>query len=50
MCYECGCETVGSTKGVTQVTITDVSRDGESGTTLGMTSTPEQTRQFRNEQ
>ena len=33
MCYECGCETVGSTKGVTQVTITDASRDGDSGLT-----------------
>ena len=29
--------------------ITDVSRDGESGLTLAMTSTPEQTRQFINE-
>jgi hypothetical protein len=33
MCYECGCETVGSTKGVTPVTITDASRDGDSGLT-----------------
>ena len=49
MCYECGCETTGSTVGVTPVTIIDVSRDGESGTTLGMVSTPEQTRQFINE-
>lgn len=49
MCYECGCETTGSTLGVTPVTIIDVSRDGESGTTLGMVSTPEQTRQFINE-
>ena len=49
MCYECGCETLGSTLGVTPVSITDVSRDGESGLTLDMTSTPEQTRQFINE-
>jgi len=31
------------------VTIVDASRDGESGLTLDMTSTPEQTRQFINE-
>jgi hypothetical protein len=49
MCYECGCETVGSAKGVTPVTITDASRDGDSGLTLSMSSTPEQTRQFINE-
>jgi hypothetical protein len=49
MCYECGCESVGSTTGIVPVTIADVSRDGESGTTLSMTSTPEQTRQFINE-
>ena len=49
MCYECGCETLGSTMGGTQANIVDVSRDGESGLTLNMTSTPEQTRQFINE-
>jgi hypothetical protein len=49
MCYECGCESVGSTKGVTPVTVVDVSRDGDSGLTLSMSSTPEQTRQFINE-
>jgi len=49
MCYECGCETTGSTLGVTPVNIIVVSRDGESGLTLGMVSTPEQTRQFINE-
>jgi hypothetical protein len=49
MCYECGCETLGSTKGTTPVTITDSSKDGESGLTLSMVSTPEQTRQFINE-
>jgi hypothetical protein len=49
MCFECGCESVGSTTGVTPVTVTDVSRDGEAGLTLNMTSTPEQTRQFINE-
>ena len=31
------------------VTIVDASRDGESGLTLEMTATPEQTRQFINE-
>jgi hypothetical protein len=49
MCYECGCENLGSTKGEIPVTIVDASRDGESGLTLGMVSTPEQTRQFINE-
>jgi len=49
MCVECGCESVGSTTGIVPVTIADVSRDGESGLTLGMVSTPEQTRQFINE-
>jgi hypothetical protein len=49
MCYECGCESVGSTTGIVPVTITDASRDGEAGLTLNMTSTPEQTRQFINE-
>ena len=49
MCYECGCEAVGSSTGVVPVTITDVSKDGESGVTFSMTSTPEQTRQFINE-
>jgi hypothetical protein len=49
MCVECGCESLGSETGIASVNITDVSRDGESGLTLGMTSTPEQTRQFINE-
>jgi hypothetical protein len=49
MCIECGCEALGSETGITPVTITDVSRDGEAGLTLSMTSTPEQTRQFINE-
>jgi hypothetical protein len=49
MCFECGCESVGSTTGITPVAVTDVSRDGEAGLTLNMTSTPEQTRQFINE-
>jgi hypothetical protein len=35
--------------GGTQANILDVSRDGDSGLTLSMTSTPEQTRQFINE-
>ena len=49
MCIECGCESVGSQTGVAPVTTIDSSRDGESGLTLGMVSTPEQTRQFINE-
>ena len=49
MCVECGCESLGSSTGIVPVTIVDVSRDGESGLTLDMTSTPEQTRQFINE-
>jgi hypothetical protein len=49
MCFECGCESVGSTTGVVPVTITDASRDGEAGLNFSMTSTPEQTRQFINE-
>jgi hypothetical protein len=40
---------LGSETGIVPVTIIDVSRDGESGLTLVMTSTPEQTRQFINE-
>jgi hypothetical protein len=49
MCIECGCEALGSETGIVAVNIADVSRDGESGLTLNMTSTPEQTRQFINE-
>jgi hypothetical protein len=49
MCIECGCEAFGSEAGIVPVTVTDVSTDGESGLTLSMTSTPEQTRQFINE-
>jgi hypothetical protein len=49
MCFECGCESVGSETGIVSAPITDVSRDGEAGLTLNMTSTPEQTRQFINE-
>jgi len=49
MCIECGCESVGSETGLKPVTITDASKDGESGLTFKMTSTPEQTRQFINE-
>jgi len=50
MCIECGCGALGSETGIIPVDIEDVSRDGESGTTLGMVSTPEETRQFINEQ
>jgi hypothetical protein len=49
MCIECGCEAFGSETGIVPVTVVDVSRDGESGLTLDMTSTQEQTRQFINE-
>jgi hypothetical protein len=49
MCIECGCEAFGSETGIVPVTVVDVSRDGESGLTLDITSTPEQTRQFINE-
>jgi hypothetical protein len=49
MCIECGCEALGSQTGIIPVEITDASRDGDSGLTLAMTSTPEQTRQFINE-
>jgi hypothetical protein len=45
----CGIDSVGMGLGMTPVTIEDVSTDGESGLTLSMTSTPEQTRQFINE-
>lgn len=31
MCYECGCESVGSETGVTPVTIQDMSTQGNSG-------------------
>jgi hypothetical protein len=49
MCYECGCESVGSETGIVSAPMLDVTRDGEAGLTLNMTSTPEQTRQFINE-
>lgn len=49
MCFECGCESVGSETGIVSAPMLDVSRDGEAGLTLNMTSTPEQTRQFINE-
>lgn len=49
MCIECGCESVGSETGIVSAPMLDVTRDGEAGLTLNMTSTPEQTRQFINE-
>jgi hypothetical protein len=49
MCFECGCESVGSATGIVPVTITEVSRDGEAGLTLNMTATPEQRTSFINE-
>ena len=51
MCYECGCESVGSSTGVTSIPggILDVSTDGEAGLTLNMTATPQQRESFINE-
>jgi len=49
MCFECGCESVGSTTGIVPVTITEVSRDGEDGLTLNMKATQEQRTSFINE-
>ena len=51
MCYECGCEAVGSETGIVNIPggILDTSRDGESGLTLNMTATPEQRERFINE-
>ena len=48
MCAECGCNIFGMAY-MEPVTIVETSTDGESGLTLAMTSTPEQTRQFINE-
>jgi hypothetical protein len=49
MCVECGCQSVGSETGIVSAPMLDVTRDGEAGLTLNMTSTPEQTRRFINE-
>lgn len=48
MCYECGCEAVGSSTGTTEIPggILNVSTDGESGLTLSMTATPDQRERF----
>ncbi len=48
MCTECGCNIFGMAY-MEPVEVVDVSRDGEAGLTLDMSSTPEQTRQFINE-
>jgi hypothetical protein len=48
MCKECGCNIFGMAY-MEPVNVVDVSRDGDSGLTLDMSSTPEQTRQFINE-
>jgi hypothetical protein len=52
MCNECGCGAFGSSTGIVNIPggVLDVSRDDEAGLTLSMTSTPEQTRHFINEQ
>lgn len=49
MCFECGCESVGSETGVVSIGINDVSKDGEAGLTFKMTATPEQRERFINE-
>ena len=49
MCLECGCESVGSEKGVINAPMLDVTRDDESGLTLNMTATQEQRTRFINE-
>ena len=51
MCVECGCESFGSEKGMTDIPggILDVSRDGEAGLTLNMTATQQQRTDFINE-
>jgi len=51
MCYECGCESVGSTIGIAKIPggILDVTTDGEAGLTLNMTATPDQRERFINE-
>ncbi len=46
MCYECGCESVGSETGIVSAPMLDVTRDGEAGLTLNMTATPEQRERF----
>ena len=51
MCYECGCEAVGSSTGVTNIPggILVVSTDGQERITLNKTATPEQRDRFINE-
>ncbi len=49
MCYECGCESVGSETGIVSAPMLDVTRDGEAGLTLNMTATSEQRERFINE-
>ena len=50
MCVECGCESVGSSTGIADATINDVSNDGESGLTLNMSATPQERQRFINGQ
>lgn len=49
MCFECGCESVGSETGIASVSINDASKSGDAGLTLKMTATPEQRERFINE-
>lgn len=49
MCYECGCESIGSETGIVSAPMLDVTRDGEAGLTLNMTATPQQRTSFINE-
>ena len=49
MCIECGCESVGSETGIVPVSIQDVTSQGNSGVTLSMVSSREETERFINE-
>lgn len=51
MCVECGCQMVGSEKGMSQIPggMLDVSRDGDAGLTLNMSATRQERERFINE-
>lgn len=46
MCKECGCESVGSESGIVSISLSDQTKQGETGVTLGMTSSYEGMREF----
>lgn len=48
MCNTCGCGWVGSSTGIADATVNDVSKDGESGLTLNMSATPQERQRFIN--